>query len=89
MLDDPTVLGALAVNFITVIGGLSKGISVLVGIRDEMRDLVRAVGSVHPPDGPSGLLGDMDGVKREIRHHRDSLIEVTAELGLKRPGGRT
>lgn len=75
-----------AVNLIVIIGGIGKGLAVLVSVRDELRDLKVNVGHKDPP---SGLLGDVKEIQREVRHHRDSLIEITSEMHLKHPGGRT
>ena len=74
------------VNLIALIGGIGKGLSVLISVRDELRDMRINIGAKDPP---SGLLGDVSGLQRESRHHRDSLIEITTEMGLRHPGGRT
>jgi len=85
-----TMFGA---NLIVIVAGigrglhlLGRGLSVLISVRDEIQDLKRHVGVKDPPDG---LLGDMAGVKYELGQHRDTLIEVTSELGLRRPGGQS
>lgn len=75
-----------AVNLVVIIGGIGKGLAVLISVRDEIRDLSKAVGHKNPPDG---LLGDVEELKKTCLQHRDSLIEVTSELGLRRPGGRS
>ena len=74
------------VNLIVVIGGISKGILVIVSVRDEIRDLRKDVGSTTPP---IGLLGAVASLTKEVLTQRDSIIEITSELGLRRPGGRT
>lgn len=75
-----------AVNLIAVIGGVSKGIAVLISVRDEIKSLGVKVGTKVPPEG---LLGDVETLKKEFRPLRDSLVEVTMELGLRPPGGRS
>lgn len=75
-----------AVNLLAIIAGIGKGLAILISVRDEIRDLRRDVGMVDPP---SGLLGRVDGIRKEVQQHRDTLIEVTSELGLRRPGGRS
>ena len=85
-MDETQIWAMFAVNLIVIIGGVGKGIRLLVSVRDEIRDLNKAVGIKSPPDG---LLGDVELLKKNVLQHRDSLIEITAELGLDRPGGRS
>ena len=75
-----------SINLIAVVTGVSKGLSVLMSVRDELRDLTINVGHRQPP---SGLLGDVQNLKTELQRHRDTLIEVSMELGMRPPGGRT
>lgn len=85
-MDQTQILLMFTVNLVVIIGGVWKGIMVLISVRDEIRDLVVKVGTKVPPEG---LLGDVETLKREFRPLRDSLVEVTMELGLRPPGGRT
>lgn len=85
MIDIDVVI-MFSVNLIVIIGGLGKGISVLIAVRDEIRDLRKDVGTAVPA---SGLMGRVDNLRKEVLTQRDSLIEITAELGMRRPGGRT
>lgn len=84
---------AVAANLIVVIVGVTKGLSVLVGLRDEIRDMAAAIGKQEPREGLVGdvlnLTDDMGIIRKELRSHRDSLIEITAQMGLRRPGSRT
>lgn len=75
-----------AVNLIVIIAGIGKGVGVLLSIRDEILGMKLAIGTKDPPDG---LLGDVRGLQREARAQRDSLIEITSELNLRPPGGRS
>ena len=77
---DLQVVLMFVVNLVVVIGGLGKGIAVLIAVRDDIRDLKKAVGQKDPPDG---LLGDVHGLQVESRKHRDRLIEIGTELGMK------
>jgi hypothetical protein len=77
---DPSVWAAFALNLIAIIGGGIKGISVLLSVRDEIRDMNIAIGTKVPPEG---LLGDVEALKRENRKHRDRLIELGADLQSK------
>jgi hypothetical protein len=52
-------------------GGLIAFLKTFVTVRDSLRDLLFAVGKEHPP---SGILGDLHHVKRELRRHRDWLV---------------
>ena len=52
----------------------------VVTMRQTLGVLVSAVGKKDPPEG---LLGDMEGVKHETRRHRDRLIRLEVEGGLK------
>lgn len=74
------------INLFVIVGGIWRGIGVLLDVRDDIRDLKKNVGTKNPPDG---LMGDMVALEREVLHHRDSLIAVTAEMGMRPPGGRT
>ena len=90
-LDPQTQIWVMfAVNLIAIIGGVSKALSVLVSLRntfrDDMHDLKILIGTKVPPDG---ILGDVEGLKTETRRHRDSLIELGSEFGMRYPGGRS
>jgi len=61
-------------------GGLVAFVKMFLSLRDSLRDISRAIGQKEPPDG---LIGDVQGLKRESRQHRDRLIEMGAELGIK------
>lgn len=84
---------AVAANLIAIIAGATKGIRVLVDLRDEIRDMAKAIGTPDPREGLVGdvlnLTDDMGAIRKELRSHRDSLIEITAQMGLRRPGSRT
>ena len=75
----------ILVNAFVVISFLWRGLTVLVSVRDEMRDLKKAVGALHPP---SGLLGDVADNSTEISRHRDILTVIATKLGLEPPGER-
>ena len=83
----------IAVNLTAVIAGVSKGLRVLLEMRDNLRDLTKAVGTEDPPTGFfqdfASLRTDMVVFRRELLTYRDTLIEITSQLGLRRPGGRT
>ena len=89
-MDNWQIYLMFSVNLIAVIVGISKGISVLVSVRDEVRDGLKdlriAVGGVDPP---AGLLGDVSSLKSESRTLREWSIDVAAQLGIRRPGGRS
>lgn len=76
----PDVALALLVNFCVIVGFLWKGLSVLIGVRDEIKDMALHIGHRNPPDG---LMGDMDAVKKETLRHRDRIIRLEVEHGLK------
>jgi len=54
-------------------GGVLAFFKVFLSLRDEMRDLRKAVGGVDPPEG---LVGDVHHLKRESRQHREWLIRA-------------
>jgi len=85
-MGESAVYVMFTVNLIAIVAGVTRGVHVLVSIRDDIRDLRRDVGSLDPP---SGLVGEMLSMKKEVLSHRDTLIEITAEMGLRRPGGRS
>ena len=92
MMPDPQtqIWIMFAVNMIAVIAGVSKALRVLISLRDpfrdDMQDLRTAIGSKTPPDG---LLGDVESLKTESRHHRDTLIAIGSGFGIKYPWGRS
>lgn len=53
---------------------------VAFGIRDDMRWMKGQFGSRNPPEG---VLGDLEAMKRETLKHRDRLIRLEVEQGLK------
>lgn len=54
-------------------GGLLAFFKVFLSVRDAMRDLTRAVGTASPP---SGLRGEMQEVKGEVRQHHTWLVRA-------------
>ena len=77
-------------NLVVVVTGVSKGITVLISVRDEVRDGLKdlkvAVGTSDPPNG---LLGDVRALKHDARTMRDWSIEASSVLEIRRPGGRS
>lgn len=51
----------------------------LFELRDAVRDLRRAVGTAEPPEG---VLGDIGSIKREVRKHRNWIIELFVAANL-------
>ena len=80
-MDQPPITLVLIVNAITILGFLWKGLSVLIALRDDLRDMTKSVGHAVPPEG---LVGDLVSVRQEVRKHRDWLIELQAEVGVRR-----
>lgn len=72
------MLVAFFVNLVTLIIGLSKGVSALISVRDDVRDMKRALGHEDPP---SGLIGDVHELRRSQQWNRDEIITIKAELG--------
>jgi hypothetical protein len=70
------------VNLIVIVTFIGKGLSVLLDVRDDIRTLKNHVGQKFPP---MGILGDIHTLQKEHRHLRDNMIEISSELGLKRP----
>lgn len=64
------VMGVASLIVLPLVKSLSTS---LMGLRDSVRDLVLTIGSTAPP---TGLLGDVDKLKTEMREHRDWLIEI-------------
>lgn len=69
------------VNILVLVTGISKGISVLLSVRDEIRDIKSHVGTTEPK---SGLLGDVTTIKQEVRKHSDQMIAIRIRLGMRR-----
>lgn len=70
-----------SVNILVFITGISKGISVLLSVRDEIRDIKSHVGTTEPRQG---LLGDVSMIKQEVRRHSDQMIAIRIRLGMRR-----
>ena len=81
------------INICLIIGFGWKAISVLVSFRDDVRDLIKAVGEQNPATGlfldVEKLWSELRGQRRELSYHRDTLITLTQKEGLPPPGGRT
>lgn len=81
------------INICLIIGFGWKAILVLVSFRDEVRDLVRAVGTEHPATGffadLENLWAEIKSLKREQNYQRDALIQVCIKDGVPPPGGRS
>ncbi len=79
-----------AVNLIAIIAGVSKGIAVLISVRDTVRDGLHDLRSVVGfSDPPTGLVGDVMGLKKESTALRYWSIEAASKLDMRPPGGRT
>jgi len=78
---DAAVVTAFAINLIAVVSGLWKGISVLITVRDEIRDMRRNIGTKDPADG---LLGDVVELKAAIRDHDKSIVALQIQTGVIR-----
>ena len=74
---DITAVLLFLVNLSVIVGFCWHGISVLITVRDELRDLKHAVGTRNPPEG---LLGDAEVLKRDAIRQRQWLIEINANL---------
>lgn len=71
---------SISVSDVIMIGGLLFG---LVKARDAFRDLAKSVGTEHPP---TGLVGDVKGLKQQTRQHHDWLLVMRDKLGFKANG---
>lgn len=68
------------INVAVIIGGLWKGIAVLVSVRDSLRDLTVNVGTRDPPTGLLGSMAKTDGL---LHHHDRRLVRVETKLNLE------
>lgn len=85
-MSEISVYVMFTINLFVVIGGIWRGLGALIVVRDEIRDIKKHMGTKNPPDG---LIGDVVALEKEVLRHRDTLIEVTSQIGLRHPGGRT
>ena len=77
MTFDWTIRLSDVIASVIFVGGIPLVHRLYIAIRD-IRDLIRAVGSEGPP--PTGLIADVQGIRRETLRHRDWLIEMNAGL---------
>lgn len=75
---------AHGVEVVALVGGTWRILRIAVvvrdGVRDSLRDFGHAIGSRHPPEG---LMGDVEGLKKETLKHRERLIRLEVNGGLK------
>lgn len=77
---DALLVGIIA-NIVAIIAAFGKGISVLISIRDDIRDMKKDIGSREPA---IGLLGDVCDLQETASRHELELERLSTYSGLGR-----
>lgn len=58
-------------DVLTFLAAAYVGIRIFLMMRDQLRDVVNAIGSKYPRNG---LLGDMENIKEDVQEHREWML---------------